>query len=60
MYLSETVETASKVGARRGKPIILSIDAARMFEDGYEFYLSKNHVWLTDKVPWKYISNEDV
>ncbi len=55
VHLSKDLETAVKVGSRRGKPIILKIQALKMFEDGYEFYLSKNGVWLCEQVPAKYI-----
>jgi putative RNA 2'-phosphotransferase len=55
VHLSKDLETAVKVGSRRGKPIILKIQALKMFEDGYEFYLSKNGVWLCEEVPAKYI-----
>lgn len=55
VHLSEDRETATKVGSRRGKPIILSINSGLMFRNGYEFYKSKNGVWLTDQVPSKFI-----
>ena len=51
VHLSPDEETARKVGARRGKPVILRIDAARMAGEGHVFYLSGNGVWLTDHVP---------
>jgi putative RNA 2'-phosphotransferase len=56
VHLSRDVETARKVGARRGKPVILTIDAGRMHRDGHTFFLSANGVWLTDKVPPGYLS----
>lgn len=56
VHLSPDTATAGKVGQRRGKPVILHIDAAAMHNDGYEFCCSKNGVWLTDFVPSKYIS----
>ncbi len=55
VHLSKDTETALKVGSRRGIPIILTVNARRMQEDGYLFYLSENGVWLTDEVPAKYI-----
>jgi putative RNA 2'-phosphotransferase len=55
VHLSKDIETATKVGSRRGKPIILKIHALKMFEKGYEFYLSKNGVWLCDHVPTEFI-----
>ncbi len=58
VHLSENYDTATKVGIRHGKPLILKIDAEKMNNDGYKFYLSANNVWLTDFVPVKYISCE--
>lgn len=55
VHLSKDIETAKKVGARRGTPIILKIAAGKMLRDGYLFYRSENGVWLTDAVPYKYI-----
>lgn len=56
VHLSQDKETATKVGMRHGKPIILTINTEKMFDDGIEFYLSENNVWLTDFVDIKYIS----
>jgi len=55
VHLSPDVETAHKVGQRRGRPIVLLIEAGRMFHDGHTFYRSANGVWLTDAVPPAYI-----
>jgi len=55
VHLSQDKETATKVGMRHGKPIILTINTQKMFDDGIEFYLSENNVWLTDFVDAKYI-----
>ena len=56
VHLSSDITTAHKVGQRHGKPVILTIDAQNMFKQGYQFYLSDNHVWLTNKVPSEYIA----
>lgn len=56
VHLSADYETAVNVGKRHGKPVVLRIDAKKMFSDGCKFYLSENKVWLTDFVPVKYIS----
>jgi putative RNA 2'-phosphotransferase len=56
VHLSKAVETARKVGARRGKPVILTVDAGRMHRDGNKFYIPANGVWLTDAVPPGYLS----
>ena len=51
VHLSKDTETARKVGARRGKPVILRVDARTMHIEGFKFFLSVNGVWLTDSVP---------
>ena len=56
VHLSVDLPTARTVGARRGRPVILRIDAARMHADGHAFYLSANGVWLTDEVPPAYLT----
>ena len=55
VHLSKDLETATKVGSRRGKPIILTIFASQMAEAGHMFYLSENGVWLCDAVPPSFI-----
>jgi putative RNA 2'-phosphotransferase len=56
VHLSDNEKTAMAVGLRRDKcPAILIISAKEMYDDGYEFYLSENNIWLTDYVPSKYI-----
>lgn len=51
VHLSEDVETAKKVGKRHGGSVVVfQIDSEKMESDGYEFYLSRNNVWLTKHV----------
>jgi putative RNA 2'-phosphotransferase len=56
VHLSADIETAKKVGARRGKPVILTIHSNAMHQSGLSFYLSANGVWLTDAVPFSFIA----
>ena len=56
VHLSKDVETACKVGARRGKPVILRVDAGKMHGQGFKFFLSVNGVWLTDSVPVAFLT----
>jgi putative RNA 2'-phosphotransferase len=56
VHLSKDIETARKVGARRGKPVVLTVDAGRMHRDGHQFFVSANGVWLTDSVQPGYLS----
>jgi putative RNA 2'-phosphotransferase len=58
VHLSATTETAERVGARRGKPVVLTVDAAAMRADGHEFRVSANGVWLTPHVPPRYLGGE--
>ncbi|HZM77785.1 MAG TPA: RNA 2'-phosphotransferase [Candidatus Limnocylindrales bacterium] len=51
VHLSADPETAAKVGARRGRPVILKVDSKAMAAAGHVFYRSANGVWLTDSVP---------
>lgn len=55
VHLSAELETARRVGARRGEPVVLTIDAAAMALTGYEFRLSANGVWLVSAVPPRYL-----
>jgi putative RNA 2'-phosphotransferase len=55
VHLSADRETARRVGARRGKPVILTVDAAAMVADGHTFRLSANGVWLVSAVPPEYL-----
>lgn len=55
VHLSTNEETAIKVGKRHGKPVLYTVNAEEMYQDGYKFFLSKNGVWLTDQVPVKYL-----
>ena len=56
VHLSIDIKTASNVGKRHGKLIILAIDTKKMHQDGYQFYLSDNNVHLVDEVPAKYLA----
>ncbi len=57
VHLSKDIETATAVGQRYGKPVILKIKALLMCEQGFTFYLSENGVWLTEEVPSNYLEN---
>ncbi|MGK5028692.1 RNA 2'-phosphotransferase [Janthinobacterium sp. DSP2-3-3] len=55
VHLSANGETAVAVGARHGKPVVLTVDAAAMQAQGQVFYVSDNGVWLTQAVPARFI-----
>ncbi|MCK2244037.1 MULTISPECIES: RNA 2'-phosphotransferase [unclassified Crossiella] len=60
VHLSAAEETAVRVGARRGRPVVLRVDAARMVAQRRVFYVSANGVWLTDGVPPEYLGWADL
>lgn len=51
VHLSPDHETATRVGARRGRPVVLTVDAGATHRAGHVFYVSANGVWLTAAVP---------
>jgi putative RNA 2'-phosphotransferase len=55
VHLSPDIITARNVGIRHGKVVILRIKSREMNEEGFEFSLSANNVWLVKEVPVKYI-----
>lgn len=55
VHMSADLEIATRVGGRRGKPVILTIRADAMADAGHVFYRSANGVWLVDHVPVEYI-----
>lgn len=59
VHLSKDEQTALKVGKRHGEPVILIIEAEKMYNDGIKFYKSENGVWLTDYVNPKYFTKKE-
>jgi putative RNA 2'-phosphotransferase len=55
VHLSRDAETATRVGQRHGKPVVLKVRAAALFDAGTPFYLSENGVWLTPAVPLEFL-----
>ena len=56
VHLSADVATARRVGARRGRPVVLGVAAQSMAEEGFVFFRSDNGVWLVDEVPARYLT----
>lgn len=56
VHLSATVETALKVGARHGTPVVLQVDAEGMAAAGHCFFLSDNGVWLVERIPPEFLT----
>lgn len=56
VHLSADETTATRVGQRRGEPVVLRVDAAGMVRAGHVFYRSTNGVWLVDRVPPQFLT----
>lgn len=59
VHLSSDTATATKVGARHGRPVVLTVLAQDLAAAGHAFFLSANGVWLTDHVPPPYLRFPD-
>lgn len=55
VHLSQDAQTATAVGQRHGKPMVLKIKALLMCEQGLKFYQAENGVWLTKTVTVSFI-----
>src|SRR5882724_6419298 len=55
VHLSLDVATATKVGQRHGKPVVLVVRAREMSAAGHRFFLADNGLWLTERVPVEFI-----
>lgn len=51
VHLSEDRQTATSVGQRYGTPVVLTIAAGVMHEQGFKFFQAQNGVWLVSHVP---------
>ena len=56
VHLHEDGKTASAVGRRHGPLVLLTINALAMYDCGFRFYVTANHVWLTETVPPEFIN----
>lgn len=54
VHLSADTQTATTVGQRHGKSVVLKIRTGDMHREGHAFYLSANGVWLTEHVPSRF------
>ena len=59
VHLSSDADTAREVGSRHGTPVVYTVDAAAMNDEGYRFFISENGVWLTEHVPTKFLTRID-
>lgn len=58
VHLSENIEMAIIVAKRHGKPFIIEINTQELIKGGWTFYKTIDNVWLTAKIPTKYLSFE--
>ena len=56
VHMTDNYGTAIKVGQRHGKPVVYMIDSGRMEKEGFKFFRSVNGVWLTKKVPARFLT----
>lgn len=56
VHLSDDVATARTVGARRGRAVVLRVDAQALAAVGAVFARSDNGVWLVAAVPPEFLS----
>lgn len=55
VHLAAETKMTLEVGARHGKPALLTILAAEMHAAGHVFFCTSNNVWLVDHVPSDFI-----
>lgn len=55
VHLSAETRVTLEVGARHGKPALLTILAGQMHSEGHVFYRTTNGVWLVEQVPVRHI-----
>ena len=55
VHLSDTEVTATAVGKRHGRAVVMHVAAGAMHRDGFAFYRSDNGVWLTEHVPPRFL-----
>lgn len=64
VHLSNNIDTAYNVGNRQVKKKsdiwIITINAKKMWEDRYNFFISENGVYLTDHVPSIYFEKDSI
>lgn len=56
VHLSADTADARSIGARRGEPVILEVDAAAMHGEGCRFRQAGRGVWLVDEVPARFLA----
>lgn len=55
VHLSASAATALNVGQRHGAPVVITVRALAMHDQGYPLLLTANGVWLTRSVPAEFL-----
>jgi putative RNA 2'-phosphotransferase len=55
VHLSPSPDTARAVGARHGRPVVISVDAQAAAADGAVFHRGNDDTWLTDDLAPRYL-----
>lgn len=55
VHLSASSATALAVGQRHGAPVVITVRALAMHDQGYPFLLTANGVWLTRSAPAEFL-----
>ncbi len=56
VHMNDNVESASQSAKRwKKEPVVLKIDAKKMYNDGYKLGVTDNNVWCVDTVMCEYI-----
>jgi putative RNA 2'-phosphotransferase len=56
VHLSADEQIATAVGQRYGRPVVLKIEALRMYQQGFKFLQAENGVWLTGQVQPEFLA----
>lgn len=59
VHLSSDQATAIKVGSRHGAPMVITVRSLAMHEEGFAYFMAENGVWLTDCVPFRFLTFPD-
>ncbi|MDK9790180.1 RNA 2'-phosphotransferase [Vibrio sp. D431a] len=55
VHMHTNLSKAVKSGSRYGEPVVLEVDTQSANDEGIEFKISENGVWLADEIPTKFI-----
>ncbi|MGJ8656637.1 MAG: RNA 2'-phosphotransferase [Akkermansiaceae bacterium] len=60
VHMSENIPLMLEVARRRGQPRLIEINAKKMHEEGHQFFVTENQVWLSEYIPTKFIRQIDI